>query len=133
MTFTYKTQGTCSSQIEFDLDGNGLYEILKTAKQFCDENGMEIDFTSPGLVDEGKLEELNMNVAMCGACLSNMAIAPDGTVIPCQSWLSEDGRLGNILTDSFEAIWENEKCRKLRNMSEKEARCCPFRKRGENG
>ena len=118
---------------EFDLDGNGLYEILKTAKQFCDENGMEIDFTSPGLVDEGKLEELNMNVAMCGACLSNMAIAPDGTVIPCQSWLSEDGRLGNILTDSFEAIWENEKCRKLRNMSEKEARCCPFRKRGENG
>ena len=94
---------------------------------------MDIEFTSPGLIDEERLEALNMNVPMCGACLSNMAIAPDGTVIPCQSWLSKDGGLGNILTDRFVDIWENKECAALRNMSDAEAKCCPFRKRGENG
>ena len=87
----------------------------------------------PGLIDSEKLESLNMNVPMCGACLSNMAIAPDGTVIPCQSWLSSDGGLGNILTDRFADIWKKSECVALRNMSDEEAKCCPFRKRGENG
>ncbi len=118
---------------EYDLDSDSLYEIVKAAKQFCHENGMEIDFTSPGLIAEERLEALNMNVPMCGACLSNMAIAPDGTVIPCQSWLSADGGLGNILTGSFKDIWKADKCKSLRNMTEAEAKCCPFRKRGENG
>lgn len=117
---------------EYDLGGDELYEILKSAKQYCIENHMEIDFTSPGLIQDERLEGLNMNSPMCGACLSNMAIAPNGTVIPCQSWLTSDGALGNILEDSFKDIWESESCRKLRNMSEEEAKCCPFRKRGEN-
>lgn len=118
---------------EFDLTGDELYEIVKSAKQYCDDHQMEIDFTSPGLIEDVKLEELNMNIPMCGACLSNMTIAPDGTVIPCQSWLSDDGSLGNILSVDFKDIWENNQCKALRNMSEKEAKCCPFRKRGENG
>ena len=74
-----------------------------------------------------------MNIPMCGACLSNMAIAPDGSVIPCQNWLTADAALGNILDDSFKSIWNSESCKKLRGMSEEEAKCCPFRKRGENG
>lgn len=118
---------------EYDLNSDGLYEIVKSAKEFCDENQMEIDFTSPGLIAEERLQALNMNVPMCGACLSNMAIAPDGSVIPCQSWLSADASLGNILTDSFKDIWENERCKKLRKMTDIEARCCPFRKGEKNG
>ena len=118
---------------EYDLTADELYNILKEAKAFCNENGLEIDFTSPGLVDEERLEALGMNTPMCGACLSNMAIAPDGTVIPCQSWLNSEGALGNILTDSFKDIWENDKCKRLRNMTDAEARCCPFRKGGLNG
>ena len=118
---------------EYDLTPDELYNIIKGAKAFCNENGMEIDFTSPGLIDEERLEALQMKVPMCGACLSNMAIAPDGTVIPCQSWLSSDGALGNIFTDDFNYIWNNEACIKLRNMTDAEAKCCPFRRRGENG
>ena len=118
---------------EYDLTSDELYDIVREAKRFCNENGMEIDFTSPGLIEASKLEELNMNVPMCGACLSNMAIAPDGSVIPCQSWLSADGALGNVLTDRFDDIWYSETCEGLRYMSEGEAKCCPFRKRGENG
>ena len=117
---------------EYDLSSSELYETVKQAKQFCNENGMEIDFTSPGLIKKELLEELNMNVPMCGACLSNMAIAPNGTVIPCQSWLNEGSGLGNILTESFSKIWVNKKCFTLRDMSDDEALSCPFRKnRGE--
>ncbi len=118
---------------EYDLTSDELYEIVKQAKEFCNENGMEIDFTSPGLIDKELLENLNMNVPMCGACLSNMAIAPDGTVIPCQSWLKEGSGLGNILTENFNKIWNNKKCYGLRNMNDTEALNCPFRKenRGE--
>ena len=60
---------------------------------------MEISFTSPGWVEQEKLAELGLTVPTCGACLSNMAIAPNGNVVPCQSWLSDDGVLGSILKE----------------------------------
>ena len=112
---------------EYDLGADELFEIVKTAKEFCDGHEMEMDFTSPGLIDADRLEGLGMNVPMCGACLSNMAIAPDGTVVPCQSWLGADASLGNILTDPFKKIWNHPMCRSLRNMSEVQALACPFR------
>ena len=89
---------------------------------------MELDFTSPGLIDKDKLDEIGMNVPSCGACLSNMAIAPDGQVIPCQSWLRKGAGLGNILRDDWKKIWRSPVCEKLRSMSETEALSCPFKK-----
>ena len=112
---------------EYDLTEDELFGAVKEAKEYCDRMGMEMDFTSPGLIAKEKLESLNMNVPMCGACLSNMAIAPDGTVVPCQSWLGTDASLGNILTDKFKNIWKHSKCIKLRKMTEDEALSCPFR------
>lgn len=112
---------------EYDLTGDELFEIVKNARKFCNEHEMEMDFTSPGLISEQKLESLGMNVPMCGACLSNMAIAPDGTVVPCQSWLGSDGALGNILTDPFNRIWNHSRCKSLRSMTEEQALACPFR------
>lgn len=116
---------------EYDLSREELAGIVLDAKRYCDENGMEIDFTSPGLIDKEILESEGMNVPMCGACLSNMAIAPDGSVVPCQSWLGSDSSLGNLLTDDFSMIWYNPQCAALRYMSEDEALECPFRKRKE--
>ena len=114
---------------EYDLPSDELYEIVKRGKEFCNDHEMEMDFTSPGLIEAEKLEALGMNVPMCGACLSNMAIAPDGTVVPCQSWLGADASLGNILTDPFKRIWNHSLCKSLRNMSEEQALACPFRVR----
>lgn len=114
---------------EYDLTSDELFEIVKTVKEFCNAHEMEIDFTSPGLIKAEKLDELGMNVPMCGACLSNMAIAPDGTVVPCQSWLGADASLGNILADPFKRIWNHPMCKQLRNMSEEQALACPFRAR----
>jgi MoaA/NifB/PqqE/SkfB family radical SAM enzyme len=110
-----------------DLSEDELFSVLQEAKAFCNENGMEIDFTSPGLIAREKLESLSMNVPMCGAALSNMAIAPDGTVVPCQSWLSDEAGLGNILTDKFSSIWKHKLARSLRGMNEEKALGCPFR------
>ena len=112
---------------EYDLSTDELFKIVKSAKAFCDAHEMEMDFTSPGLIEAEKLEALGVNVPMCGAALSNMAIAPDGTVVPCQSWLGVDASLGNILTDPFKQIWNHPMCKSLRNMSEKQALACPFR------
>ena len=112
---------------EYDLSSAELYEIVKKSKEFCNAHEMEMDFTSPGLIDAEKLDELGMNVPMCGACLSNMAVAPDGSVVPCQSWLGADASLGNILTDPFKRIWNHPMCKQLRNMTEEQALNCPFR------
>ena len=112
---------------EYDLSAGELFEIVKSAKEFCNSHEMEMDFTSPGLIEAEKLEALGMNVPMCGACLSNMAVAPDGTVVPCQSWLGGNASLGNILTDPFKRIWKAPLCRQLRNMTEEQALNCPFR------
>lgn len=117
-----------SNHESYDLSEDKLFEAVKSAKEYCNSNSMEMDFTSPGLIAKEKLESLNMNVPMCGAALSNMAIAPDGTVVPCQSWL--DGTdLGNILTTDFKDIWNHKTCVQLRSMTEDIALNCPFRSR----
>ncbi len=118
---------------ERQLTEDELFDIVKEAKAFCDAHGMEIDFTSPGLIARERLEDLHMHVPICGACLSNMAIAPDGTVVPCQSWLSEDAGLGNILCDDWKLIRNHTTCKRLRSMTEKQAEQCPFRKEKHHG
>ncbi len=120
---------------EYDLSSDELFEIVRNAKAFCNAHEMEMDFTSPGLIEKERLEALGMNVPMCGACLSNMAVAPDGTVVPCQSWLSGDASLGNILEVPFKRIWQHPLCKMLRDMPEEQALDCPFRKKkgGDRG
>ena len=116
---------------EYDLSSEELVRIVAEAKAYCDAHGMEMDFTSPGLIEKDVLDSLGMNVPTCGACISNMAVAPDGSVVPCQSWLGTDAVLGNLLTDDFKSVWEHPRCRELRFMSEDAALSCPFRTRKE--
>ena len=110
-----------------DLSSDDLFEIVAAAKDFCNKNEMEMDFTSPGLIEADKLRSIGLNVPSCGAALSNMAISPDGTAVPCQSWLGERGALGNILDTDFSDIWNAELCKRLRRVSDTEALGCPFR------
>ena len=125
------TGGAAGKHADNDLTSDELWEIVKAAKAFCDTHDMEMDFTSPGLISADRLDELGMNIPSCGACLSNMAIAPDGTVVPCQSWLGTDAGLGHILRDDWKSIWNHSACKNLRNMTDGEALSCPFRTRRE--
>lgn len=108
-----------------------LYNILKKATAYCKEHSMEISFTSPGWVAQEKMMELGLTVPTCGACLSNMAIAPNGNVVPCQSWLSENAILGNILRDPWNRIWDSTMCKAIRRYSSMTQCKCPLRDGGK--
>ena len=104
-----------------------LTNVLRRAVTVAEELGMEMDFTSPGWLKEETLRALGLTlVPSCGACLSNMAIAPDGGVIPCQSWLSSQP-LGNILADDWDKIWQSERCAAIRAKSAKMEQLCQLR------
>lgn len=109
------------------LSEKDLYNILKKAKKYTDDNLMELNFTSPGWIKENSLRELGLDVPTCGACLSNMAITPDGNVVPCQSWLNEKSSLGNILNTKWKKIWNSSICKKQRAFSAKMDYSCPLR------
>ena len=101
-----------------------LTELLRQARQYADSNGMELEFTSPGWLEDKVLEELGFTlIPSCGACLSNMAVAPDGTVLPCQSWLSGPG-LGDILHQPWHKIWNSAECRRIRSVSARMEHIC---------
>lgn len=104
-----------------------LTDVLRRAVTAAEELEMEMDFTSPGWLKEETLRSMGLTlVPSCGACLSNMAIAPDGGVIPCQSWLSSQP-LGNILTDDWDKIWQSQRCAAIRAKSAKMEQLCQLR------
>lgn len=105
-----------------------LTQILKEACDFVYAHDMELNFTSPGLVDSGTLRDLALDVPGCGAALSNMAIAPSGDLVPCQSWLS-DRPLGNMLQDPWKKIWNAPRTRQIRTHSAKNSLFCPLSQR----
>ena len=104
-----------------------LTDILRQAVETARELGMELDFTSPGWLDEETLRELGLSlIPSCGACLSNMAVTPDGKVVPCQSWLS-DAPLGDLLHDDWKDIWNDPRCAAIRAESVKMDHLCQLR------
>lgn len=101
-----------------------LTEVLRPAMDFALSHGMEVNFTSPGWLDEDTLTGLGFTqIPSCGACLSNMAVAPDGTVLPCQSWLTGHG-LGHILRTPWNRIWRSPECGTIRVESARMKRLC---------
>ena len=125
MITTGNAAGEESEQLQ--LKGEELEKILRDAVSYCNANGMEIAFTSPGWIGQEVFEELNIPSPSCGACLSNMAVTPGGNVVPCQSWLS-DQPLGSMLGDDWNSIWESEACALRRNYSSEMTGQCPLRR-----
>ena len=93
---------------------------------------MKLSFTSPGWIDEKDLREMGLEVPSCGAALSNMAVAPDGTAVACQSCLDRES-FGNMLTTEWKNIWEHPVCRKYRAFSVLMKQECPLGKEEKHG
>jgi radical SAM protein with 4Fe4S-binding SPASM domain len=109
---------------DFALDEASLEPILTRIKDKARELGMEFIWYTPTeycVLDPLKLE---LGIKTCSACRINMAIEPDGTVIPCQSYFVP---LGNILKDRWKKIWQNPTCQKLRSRKYALEKCqgCP--------
>ncbi len=112
---------------ETQLSTEEITEIVTAAAEFAYSHDMEISFTSPGWIPDEKLRAAGLDVPMCGACLSNMAVTPDGKAVPCQSWLSGEP-LGDMLRDSWKRIWNSAAARERRRESAEMKGICPLRK-----
>lgn len=118
-------EATTDKSIATRLSNDEMLGVIKNAYSYTSKNHLELAFTSPGFISEAEFDKMRMVTPSCGACLSNMAIAPNGEVIPCQSWLFEDG-LGNMLNNSWEDIWNSDKCASRRKKSAKYGKSCPL-------
>lgn len=120
---------TNDDSVHTQLTEDELINILRELKEYEKETSIGINFTSPGWVDGIKLRQLGYSIPTCGACLSNMGIAPDGTVVPCQSWLT-DTHIGNLLQDDWKKIWKHKECVKIRKLHKKKMNVCFLNEKG---
>lgn len=109
------------------LTADELKQLLRDAVRYCSDRHMELSFTSPGWLTQEEASEIGLlQFPSCGACLSNMAIRPDGVVVPCQSWLSGEG-LGNLLKTPWKKIWNHPDCLDIRKRSARLEGICQLR------
>jgi len=99
-------------------------QALETLLDKAYEYGMK--FTWYGVTRYCELNplEIDLGLKFCSACSITIAIEPDGTVIPCQSYYTP---LGNILKDKWDKIWNNPICEEIRNRRYAPEEClkCP--------
>jgi len=99
-------------------------EALMKVKELAEDLGMK--FTWYGVTKYCELDpvELGLGIKTCSAALLTLAIEPDGTVIPCQSYFHP---LGNILKDKWSKIWNHELCLHIRERAYAPSQCegCP--------
>ncbi|MCE5297305.1 MAG: radical SAM protein, partial [Euryarchaeota archaeon] len=107
------------------VDTEGVsYEELAAAltklKRMADENKVKLIWYTPTPYHEFNPINYGLGIKQCTACSLNMAIEPDGTVLPCQSYYEP---LGNILSDPWEKIWEHDLCKRIRGRSYLDGEC----------
>ena len=90
--------------------GTGLLEsdlppILALARKKTEAHDQRLIWYTPTQYCNFDPVQMDLGVKGCTAALYNMCIEPDGGVIPCQSYYH---RLGYILEDSWDSIWDHE-------------------------
>jgi MoaA/NifB/PqqE/SkfB family radical SAM enzyme len=98
------------------LSNDDLMEVMRKAVETAKTLGLDLAFTSPGWLTHEQIQELGLSDPVCGACLTNMAVMPNGAVTACQSWLADPEGLGNLLTSPWHKIWNNSKCKQMRRI-----------------
>ena len=109
--------------------GTGLKEselqpILDIATQKTNERGQRLIWYTPTQYCEFDPTANNLGVKGCTAALYSMCIESNGNVLPCQSYYHP---LGNMLTDSWDSIWNHDLSVQLRERHNLPAKCdgCP--------
>ena len=109
--------------------GTGLREselqpVLDLATQKTNERGQKLIWYTPTQYCEFDPTASNLGVKGCTAALYSMCIESNGNVLPCQSYYHS---LGNILTDSWNSIWNHKLSVQLRERQNLPIKCegCP--------
>jgi radical SAM protein with 4Fe4S-binding SPASM domain len=100
-------RGTCTRQ-ERGLTPEEMKAVLAKARETASRVGVHLEWYSPTCYKQFNPIEFGFGAKACSAAQYNMTVEPDGSVIPCQSWLKE--KVGNILIDPWPRIWEHPVC-----------------------
>ncbi|VVB62090.1 Coenzyme PQQ synthesis protein E [uncultured archaeon] len=98
---------------ESGLEEQELRKILEEACSYAKSREVSFNWFLPTCYKNVNPMELGFGQRCCSACSVNMMIEPNGDVIPCQSWTQQ--KLGNILADPWEQIWNNPVAKDIRN------------------
>ncbi len=109
-------RGEQADAITFD----ELDRLLARLGAIAKEGGVRLIWYTPTPYCEFNPVNKGLGIKQCTACTLNMAIEPDGTVLPCQSFYKP---LGNILADPWESIWDHELCKKIRSRGYLDGKC----------
>ena len=103
---------------------NELQPILNIATQKTSERGQRLIWYTPTQYCEFDPTASNLGVKGCTAALYSMCIESNGDVLPCQSYYTS---LGNMLTDSWDSIWNHNLSTQLRERQGLPSKCegCP--------
>ncbi len=97
-----------------------LAVVLTKLKEIAAEGQVKLIWYTPTPYHEFNPVNYGLGIKQCTACSLNMAIEPDGTVLPCQSYYEP---LGNILSDPWEKIWGHDLCKKIRERNYLDGEC----------
>ena len=99
-----------------------LEAVLRKALEISNELKLEFNWFTPTCYLKFNPLDLGLGPKSCSACITNMAVRPDGVVAPCQSWLHDEG-LGNILTAPWEQIFNHPLARRIREHEFRDPKC----------
>ena len=108
------------------LEEKELLKILQDACSYAETAGINFNWFLPTCYKNVNPIELGFGQRCCSACSVNMMIEPNGDVIPCQSWTQQ--KLGNILADPWEKIWNHPTAKDIRNHAfiQEECKGCEY-------
>jgi radical SAM protein with 4Fe4S-binding SPASM domain len=94
--------------------------LLPKLQGIAKEGGTNLIWYSPTPYCEFNPINYGLGIKQCTACSLNMAVEPDGTVLPCQSYYES---LGNILRNDWESIWNHKLCKSIRDREYADGKC----------
>jgi radical SAM protein with 4Fe4S-binding SPASM domain len=97
-----------------------LHPLLEIARMKTERSGQRLIWYTPTEYCGFDPMSLDLGVKGCTAALYNMCVEPDGSVLPCQSYYQ---RLGNVLSDPWDSIWNHTLSVRLRERQDLPQKC----------
>ncbi len=99
---------------------NELQPVLDMAQRKTAEHGQKLIWYTPTQYCQFDPTANHLGVKGCTAALYSMCVESNGDVLPCQSYYHS---LGNMLTNSWDSIWNHELSVRLRERRRLPAKC----------
>ena len=108
------------STVGTGLPENELKALLETARSKTELRSQRLIWYTPTQYCGFDPQSLDLGVKGCTAALYNMCVEPNGDVLACQSYYKP---VGNILSDTWDTIWNHKLCVQLRERKNLPEKC----------